>query len=230
MLLAVSHEASDLLRTLNNYAVLPIKPYSKLDSPVSSHADMLICVIDKTVFCYEEYFNENPDFFAMIKNEGYSIIKSKQNCEKHYPNDIGLNALIIGNRIFCNKKYTIKEIVEYGESNGYEIINVKQGYSACSTLVVDDNHAVTSDLGMLKSLENEGINVTLVTNDDIVLNGYNCGFIGGSGFVLDNVAYFFGNIFEEVYKDVTDLLNSLNIRIFNLSNEKLFDYGGVKIF
>lgn len=230
MILAVNYLELDNFNKINKFSVFPILPYDNLDIPVCAHADMLLCVIDNYVFCYDEYYNDNQMLFNEIEKLGYSIIKSKHKCSKQYPYDIGLNALIIGKKIFCNKRHIAKEIVEYGEKCGYKIINVNQGYSACSTLVVDEYNAVTSDYGIEKALKNEGINVVIVPNDKIILEGYNCGFIGGSCFIHEKTAYFSGNVYTKEYEKVVELLDKLNINIVNLSNGNLRDFGGAKIF
>lgn len=231
MIIVASYLISDKLKKIHNVKVLSLKPYEKLDAPVSSHPDMLICAIDDCVFCYKDYYNINIDTFNSIEKKGYKIIKTDHICNKKYPYDIGLNVLIIGKRIFCNRNFTAKEIIEYCENNGYKIINVKQGYSACSTFVVDENNVITSDLGMQKVFEKEGINVVVVSNSDIILEGYNCGFIGGSGFLLDKCAYFFGEIDDkERYGNIIEFLDGLNIKTVILTENKLHDYGGVKIF
>ena len=231
MIILVNHLIYDLIKNFfKEEMVYPLLPYSKLDSPVSSHPDTLLCIIDNVVFCYEEYYYENEDLFKDIINLGYEVVKTKHSCDKKYPKDIGLNALIIGKKIFCNKKFIAKELLEFGEKNGYKIINVKQGYSACSTFVVDEKNAITSDLGMKKALNDEKIKVEIIPNDNIILEGYNCGFIGGSGFVLKNTAYFFGKIKnEKEYECVNNILKELNVDIVSLIDDKLHDYGGIKI-
>ncbi len=233
MIIAVSHQISDKLQNVVDAKVVPLLPYNKLDLPVSSHADMLLCVIDKMVFCYDEYYENNISLFKIIEQTGYDVIKVKHQCNKKYPYDIGLNVLIIGKKIFCKADYAAKEIIEYGKKNGYKIINVKQGYSACSCFVVNESTVITSDLGMKKALENEGIKVYIVSNEKINLSGYNCGFVGGSGFVLNETAYFFGNfqdLIEENHDEILECFQKKHIDIYSISDECLKDYGGAKIF
>ena len=233
MIIAVSHQIYKKLQDIINVMVLPLSPYDKLDTPVASHADMLICVIDKTVFCYNDYYENNGSIFKNIEKLGYDVIKVNHQCSKKYPYDIGLNALIIGKKIFCKKEHIAKEIIDYGVNNGYSIINVKQGYSACSCFVVNENTVITSDLGMKKALENEGINVHIVYNKKIILEGYDCGFVGGSGFILNNKAYFFGKFYDlikENYNEILECFQKNQIEIYSISDECLKDYGGAKIF
>ncbi len=233
MIAAVSNLISNQFQYVTGIKVLPLMPYDRLDTPVSSHADMLICVIDKCVFCYGDYYEKNLNTFIEIERLGYRIIKVKRICGEKYPYDIGLNALIVGKRIFCKKDFVANEIIEYGENNGYKIINVNQGYSACSTFVIDENNIITSDLGMKNAIEKEGINAYIVPNDNIILEGYNCGFVGGCGCILDKNAYFFGSIadtFKERLEELESYFEKFSIKYHNVIDGNLHDFGGVKLF
>ena len=118
--------------------VKTLMPYSRLDNPVSSHADMLINIIEDRIFCYEDYYLENKSVFKRAEDIGYSIVKCTPPASSSYPEDIGLNTLVIGKKIFGNVKHLSKELVFFANENGYELINVKQGYTACSTLVLNE--------------------------------------------------------------------------------------------
>ncbi|MBQ4509861.1 MAG: hypothetical protein II984_03980 [Clostridia bacterium] len=233
MIALISNQISSQFQNATGIKTFPLMPYNKLDLPVSSHADMLICVIDKNVFCYSDYYNESKSIFDEIEKLGYKIIKVNHQCDIKYPHDIGLNALVIGKKIFCKRNYIAKEIIEYGEANGYKIINVNQGYSACSTFIIDENSVITSDLGMQKAFQNEGINTIIVPNNNIILDGYNCGFVGGCGCILDNNAYFFGSIkdtFIENCADIEAFFEIKNIKFHKVIDGRLRDFGGVKTF
>lgn len=210
---------------------LSLKPYSKLDFPVSTHADMLLCVIENTVFSYEDYYYENIELFTKIKQYGYDIILVEKECSKMYPDDIALNVLVINKMIFCYAKHTAKEILNFAQKNKYKIVNVRQGYAACSTFIVDNHCVITGDAGIKSALENENIDVSLVSNDNIDLPGYNCGFIGGSGVTIDNKAYFFGKIKKHPdYDRIKSVFSNKQIEICEITTEKVCDFGGVKIF
>jgi len=157
MIAVLSHLISEQFEKATGIKALPLKPYQRLDAPVAAHADMLLCVIEKNLFCYKDYYQENIGLFNKIEKEGYKVIQIEKECNKLYPKDIALNVLIIGNMLFCNKKYTASEILEFAEKNKYIIINVNQGYSACSTLVVDKKTVITADIGIKRALEKENI-------------------------------------------------------------------------
>jgi len=148
----INYEIADAFYNATGLDVIPLKPYSKLDLPVSAHADMLFCLLDKTIFCYEDYVKEN-NIYNTLKDSGLNVIFVSNECKKNYPYDISLNVLVMGKTLFCNIKHTAVEIVDYANNNGYKIVNIKQGYSACSTLVVDENNAITSDTGVASAIE-----------------------------------------------------------------------------
>lgn len=206
---------------------IALPKYEKLDDPVSSHADMLVCVLEDHIFFYSDYYDKNKEIFKKIS--GYKIVLVEKECKSKYPNDIGLNVLVIGKKIFCNVKNTASEILALAKKDNYEIIDVKQGYSACSTMVLDENHAITGDNGMCKVLINSGIETLLIDPKEIRLDGYNHGFVGGSVGVLDKNAYFFGEI-----KALSDgekmikFLKKTGIEEKYISKNQLFDFGGIK--
>ena len=78
MIAIMSEQISERFYEKTGINVLSLKPYLKLGAPVSSHADMLMVVLDDTVFCYEEYFLENPEIFTnSMKCQALSLEKNQ---------------------------------------------------------------------------------------------------------------------------------------------------------
>ena len=227
MIIILSSQISEEFSKKTNFEVISLPPYKKLDAPVSSHADMLISIIDDTLFCYDEYYLENREIFKKIENY-YKVVRVEHKCTKIYPNDIALNVLIIGKIIFARLDYTANEIIEYAKKNGYKLVNVSQGYAACSTLVLG-NSAITSDISIYNALVSEGINTLFVTTEGITLTGYNCGFIGGAAGVIKDKVYFFGNLKEYLDCDKFSLfLEQNNFKLIEILPTGVFDFGGFK--
>ncbi|MBQ8145229.1 MAG: hypothetical protein IJ039_00445 [Clostridia bacterium] len=225
----ISSEIANEFELKTGIKVIPLPSYYKLDTPVSSHADMLFCILDNTIFCYEDYVKCNH-IFDILKDLDYNVCFVSAACKKEYPYDVSLNALVMGKTIFCNKKYVAKEILEYADAHGYMVQNVKQGYSACSTLVLDENDAITSDASVFNAMRKIGKNVLLIDNSNIELKGYNCGFIGGATGVCGNKIYIFGELNKLVdYKKIKSLISSLNFNVVQISLGGVFDFGGIKL-
>ncbi len=231
MKLFASSYISEALQKKSGISVLPLAPYDKLDTPVNTHADMLAFVLGKRIFCYEEYYNQSKGIFDIAENDGYEIVKISRHCSKNYPNDIALNVLKIGKIICANLKYTAKEILDYASELGYELIDVKQGYSACSTLVLDDNNAITADKSIFDALSKVGKQVTLISEGGIKLDGYSYGFIGGASCVIGDSVYFFGDIKKhQNYDEIHATIISCKKREIIISCGDVFDFGGARPF
>lgn len=210
--------------------VLPLKSYRFLDFPVNTHADMLVFVIDKTIFCYEDYYLENRKIFNVAENEGYEIVFVSKRCGKNYPDDVGLNIFRMGRVLFANLSYIANEIVEYANENGYALVNTNQGYAACSTLVLNDENAITADKSIYKAIKSQGKNVTLISPNGIQLDGYNCGFIGGASCVIDKTVYFFGNIKNHPsYDIICGIIIDLGMAFKIISSLDVYDFGGIRL-
>lgn len=227
MTIFVNYKISEQLSELINEKVIPLPRYERLDLPVNSHADMLLSVIDDKVFIYKDYFEQNREAFEVIND--YNVVLCNHNCSKIYPNDVGLNVLIMGKKMFCNSKFVAKELLEYAIEKGYKVVDVKQGYSCCSTLSLDDTHAITTDRGMYNALQKENVSVLLISSEGITLDGYNCGFIGGSGGVIGNKVVFFGDIKNHIdYTKIKHYLDEINFEILSLFPGGVYDFGGFK--
>ena len=226
----VSYMLCDALEKTTLVRALPLPPYKKLDSPVSTHSDMLLCIIENTLFCYSDYYHENKDIFDEAEKDGYRIVKCAPPISSKYPYDIGLNVVVIGKRVFGNLKYICREITDFCNEKGYKLVNVKQGYTACSTLVLDEKNVITADPSIKKSMEKEDIDVTLINDKCIVLKGYDHGFIGGSCGVFNDKILFFGEA-ENLpdYEKIKAKAHSLKMEIFSILSGDVVDFGGIKL-
>jgi hypothetical protein len=110
-----------------------------------------------------------------------------------------------------------------------KFINVKQGYTKCSTCVVTNQAVITSDTSIAKSLSLEKIDVLLIPPGDIILPGMNYGFIGGAtGLVENDVLAFYGHLDHYLYgKDVLSFLKKHKVEPMFLRNGKLIDRGSI---
>ena len=121
------------------------------------------------------------------------------------------------------------EIIDFAESNGYKIINVNQGYSACSTLVLDECHAISADPSIINAIKREEKEVLEISPEGINLDGYGCGFIGGASGVLGKKVYFFGDyISHPSHCEIASFLNKNGFEPIKLFDMKLHDFGGIK--
>lgn len=192
--------------------------------PEQKHADMQILSIKSDVFIISECT------ILPRKLSNKNIIYCKNKAGDRYPKNILLNFLYINNTLYGKLSAIDKNLLVYCRNNNIKTVNVNQGYARCSTLVVNDNAAVTSDLSIEKALKNNGVEVLLISPGNIVLDGYDYGFIGGaSGKIDENTVVFFGNVKNHPdYFKIKNFADKHNVSIKILCKENpLTDIGGV---
>ena len=145
-----------------------------------------------------------------------------------YPSNVALNAALVGNKLFCNRKALHSSVTKHCDITGIEILNVKQGYAKCSMLILNENNIITDDESIYKTAIKSNINVLKIEKGDIYLDKENYGFIGGASARIGNMVYFFGNINTHKNSDkIIKFIEKCNMDIICVSNGNLRDIGGI---
>ena len=214
------------VRLSREFELIFLPPDEKIDKPVSTHPDMIMTILEGHVFVPESYYAAYPDVIGKISSLGGMIpVLSEAYRDKIYPNDVSLNTLTVGKILLCRKKSASPELLEFAEKDGYTVLDTKQGYAGCSCIAAYDS-VVTSDKGILSLLTDNGIDEEFVPGDNIRLEGYNHGFIGGCGGFWGGKLYLFGRDNGEV----ESFAKKRGYGVVYLSDEKLTDWGGIKFF
>lgn len=196
---------------------------ASLNEEINSHADIL---------CFNCGNNDiivNAEIAGELneKIKDFNVIKCSK-IKSPYPDDIKLNAALIGNRIICNTNYVGDEIKSFAKTHNIELIHTNQGYAKCSLCVVNENAVITEDDGLAYLLKNYQFDILKITPGYIHLSEKHYGFIGGaSGKISCNKMYFSGALNEHPdYNAICDFLNKYSVEpVFN-KNRKLSDFGG----
>lgn len=206
------------------YNLLICTPSNLLYEAVCGHPDMLMHISGNNIVVHK---NMNSEFIHNLILQNYKVYKSTSTLKINYPYDICLNSLSIGNLLVHSIKYTDDKILSLSKYK--KLINVNQGYTKCSTCIVNDHAIITSDVSIAKALSIEKIDVLLIPPGDILLPGLNYGFIGGaSGLIEDNVLAFYGHLDHYLYgTEVLKFLNKHMVEPVFLRNGKLIDRGSI---
>ncbi len=189
------------------YEIIPTKKINTFLEPEQYHADMQILCIKNKVITLDD----------CIKKPG-----------KNYPENILLNCLYHNNKLYGKLSATDSSVREYCRENNIETVNVNQGYTRCSTLVVNEKAVITADKSIEKGMKNNGVEVLLISAGNIVLEGFDYGFIGGASFSDNNTIYFFGDITKHPdYNKIKEFTSKHNSIIEILcKTQPLTDIGG----
>lgn len=196
-----------------------------IDKAISSHPDEVICKINqKSLVVYK---NVPKTFICNLNKANIQIVMSEKALNNKYPYDVLLNGVTLENFFIHNIKFT-DPILHKNISNKI-IIDVKQGYSKCSTAVVTDSAIMTNDIGISKAARKHNIDALLLPPGDILLPGFDYGFIGGTcGLIDHNTLAFYGDLEKYKYKNkVLNFLHKYNIAPLYLSHNKLIDRGSI---
>lgn len=216
-------ERENLIKS--GYDALTIPPNHNLYEAISGHPDILLHMADGNTIIVNK--DMNIEFIDLLKKRGIRVLLSEKALQSSYPFNIALNALNLNHIFVHSLKYTDETLLEMVKHK--KMINVKQGYTKCSTAVVSGTAVMTSDRGIAKALNEEGIDVLLLPPGDILLPSLDYGFIGGCcGLLEERLLAFYGNLHNYAYgKEVMKFLKKHKVEPMFLSEGKLIDRGSI---
>lgn len=225
----ISEKEDELSLKLGDYAVMSIgiTAHKSLYDAVMLHPDMQLCHLGNDVIVCSDV---SATYCKELRKLGFKLIDSGSDISPKYPYDIPLNNAFLGRKhLICNTQYSSSTILKYANNNNINIIHTKQGYSKCSTCIVNDNAIITSDKSIYRSASKYGIDILLIQPGHIILDGLDYGFIGGaSGLIHKNILAFTGDLsLHPDYKDIIKFTKKHSVECLCLSNEKLRDIGGI---
>lgn len=219
------------LRTLmvRGFKVIAMPPCPTLSAPVASHPDMLIARVGGEMVTTAAYCElagaEISEIFDITR------VKFHFTADEHsetYPADVIFNSLVMGDKLFARLDALSPYLARLAEEKGLKLIDVKQGYPACTVLKLSDEAAITADRGMAEALARSGVRVYIIENGGIMLPPYEYGFIGGAGGVCQGVVYFLGDArLHPSWSVIENALEKEGLRAVMLGSGSLFDLGGI---
>lgn len=221
-MLIISYKASyDFKNFLvaKGYSFIETIANPNLDPRIDDHPDLsLFKISDKTLLVDKEvfpYYEEKLKGFKLIRGEAVS---------KKYPKDALYNIVSFKN-FYIHNDFTEINIKRYFDENKIGHIKVKQGYTRCS-LIPLPNLLMTSDFGIYKSLKNK-IDIRLIENDEVELDGFDQGFLGGACGLVDSKLIFTGDISKhKAYPKIKEICEEEGIDII-FPKTNLIDLGSI---
>ncbi len=221
--------AGILEKSLNSLLIesilLPDNP--DIDRRLSGHADLSVLHAGGERLFLAPYL-KGSGFASQLQSQGAVLGFPVSAQASNYPWDAQLNCCVAGQRLICNPKIAAHDIVDYLTNiDNKSLLPVRQGYSRCAVCMVDGESIITSDRGIASAAEADGLQVLLIHEGHIRLDGYAYGFIGGATFKLasDKLA-FTGQLDSHPDRDViTRFLAERGVEPVYLSREPIFDIG-----
>lgn len=181
-----------------------------VDSAISNHPDIFLCKMG--------VHDDAPIYFAQ---EG--------DLDMDYPDDVAFNAACTGRYFIHNLSATNPKLLKAACDMDMILIDVRQGYTKCSTVIVDETSLITYDEGIYRACcKYPELSVLLVSPGFVRLDGYDTGFIGGASGRVGDEIIFHGDLFG--HPDFTRIVNFIEDRDLSckwFADFKLTDIGSI---
>lgn len=229
----VSERISDSQRDRlmrEGFRPLPCPASDLLPEPISHHPDSLLARVGDQIFCYEGYKKKNERFFCDLQAlcPEISVEGLPDALGALYPEDCRYNLLVAEKNAFYHPRGLAPTLARKLCELGYRTLHTRQGYTACTTLMLDGRHAITADAGMADVLSDSGISVLRIESGGILLPPYDYGFIGGASGVYKDTVYFYGDVTAHPsYGEMKRFAEAAGFSLCSLSKEPLHDLGGI---
>lgn len=219
----IPQEAIDKLRTFGT--CLPFLTKGITYEPIAGHPDIFICPVEKDLVIAP---NLPSTYKEYLQTSGHSILEGKTAVGKEKENSTQYNVVVTDKYVVHNRHYTDPIILSL--LNEKHFIEVKQVYTRCSLLPLKDNHFLTSDKGIEKALQSQGIEVDYMAPEHVLLPGANYGLIGGCMGIHQNKIFLIGKLsYHPENEVIKKLASQLQYELIELYDGPFFD-GGSLIF
>jgi len=212
------------------FRTLRLPPHPLLPPPIASHPDMLLFFASHAILCTESYASiAKSELLEISSCLKMPIVTIPEDYEPHYPKDVLLNAVSLGDHLLCHPTAVTSNLKEQFKN---AVIPVKQGYTKCSTLPIGNNALITSDSSVFAAAARAGLDALQISSGHIQLNGYDYGFIGGSSsfapYKETDTVYFCGDISSHPDAvSIVDFCSRHGYRVQSLGNFYLTDIGTI---
>ena len=169
--------------------------------------------------------SSHPDIY--ISDTGKKLIIQNEVNYK-YPDYLAYNGIFLDRYFIHNLKYTSPILVNKAKIMGLELINVNQGYTKCSCVVVDGRSIITADEGIAKTLEAYDIDVLKIRTGHVKLDGFDYGFIGGASGRVENCIVFNGDLSTHPdHESIREFILRRGLEIVDFNGLELYDIGTI---
>lgn len=181
-----------------------------VDPAISCHPDVFLCKMGVG--------DDAPLFSAAPGDLG-----------RDYPQDCAFNAACTGKYFIHNLSATNKGLLQAAREMGMTLVDVRQGYTKCSTVIVDETSIITYDQGIARACgQYSDLEVLLISPGFVRLDGYDTGFIGGCSGRVGQEVIFNGDLFAHPdFSRILPFIESRGLTCRWFADYRLTDIGSI---
>jgi len=202
---------NELVRYLKDegHRVKKVYPMGRTYMPVDCHPDIFMCKMG-------------------LSDSSEIIMAELSEIGEKYPKNIRYNAVCTDKFFMHSLKYTSSVLLEKAKSMELRLIDVKQGYTKCNTVIVDNNSLITSDPSVYSEASKNGLEVLKISNGYVNLDGFDYGFLGGASGIVGNKIVFCGDLSSHPdYEKIYDFISNRGVEIKYFKSFPLTDIGSI---
>lgn len=200
--------------------VVEFQTHGMVYEAVSGHPDIFICQTPKGIVAAPGLPKEYKE---ILTEHNVNFLSGKENPGVQYPQTARYNALFTKYGILHNLKLTDPGILDLDKKQ----IHCSQGYTRCNTIEVKDI-IFTSDMGVVKTLQNKSINSFYIEPGEIILKGFKNGFFGGCCGIMNSKFFVCGSFgYLKNGQVIRELIQQQGFEVIELYNGPLYDVGGI---
>lgn len=219
----IPKEATDCLRQYGD--VITLSSSGITYPEISGHPDIFMCEVDDKLIIAP---NTPSKFKDKLVSENITIIEGTSLVGRSYPKTANYNAVVTDKYLIHNLDVTDTTIRKL--CAGKKAIHVKQAYTRCNLLPLNNDGFITSDSGIHSTLVKNNLDALFVDPKQILLPGFSSGFFGGACGVISNQIFIIGGLSNLMDGNkVKDFLQNRYYEIVELYSGPLFDGGSIII-
>jgi hypothetical protein len=214
-------EAKDSLKEFGD--VFELQSKDIVYHSIQGHPDIFLLQMENLVMIAP---NAPLDLKETLKKHRIPFLIGKAKLGDKFPETAHYNAVSTPDYLIHREGFTDSCILCQNEKK--QFVHVNQAYTRCNLLSLSDGSFITSDKGIEKALSEKNIEVHYFSSEDVLLDGQEYGFIGGTMGVYHNKIFIIGSLAYYHEGDrLRNILSSKNMEIIELYNGPLIDGGGV---
>ncbi len=216
------------------YELIPLPICNQISQPVQGHPDLLLFFAPEYILTTPGYAKNAAHALKIISDRLKKPIRlTEKELSPCYPEEAMLCTAAVGNKLFFNRLIAARELQE--DKSFEKPLHVKQGYTKCSTVIVNDHALITADPSVKAAAENCGISVCNISPGAVTLPGYSEGFLGGASSFFPYLKtpphlLFCGNL--DLHPDAERIKSFClmeGVEVISLSQDPLYDVGTIFI-
>jgi len=217
-----SQEVKDNLK-LHVEAIFEFSSEGIVYNSISGHPDIFMFQDGKILIVAP---NAPADLIAFLRDHHIVFEFGKEKVGESLLESSRYNCLATDSHYFLRKGYTDVSVLEHCKNK--EPVFLPQSYVRCSLFNLTKDNFITSDKGILKSLNAATLETFYFDPSEICIEDHSYGFLGGTVGKMNDTLFFMGDISK--HSDgvaLSKYITKNNLKYACLGNDYLYDGGGL---